>query len=53
MHLKPTLRFTEEFEFERLRWDPKDRELFPDRMKPEEILVEVRRDTDVQIVLEI
>ena len=40
------------FEFEYNCWDPKDGELCMIRMKPEEILVEVRRDTDAQIVLQ-
>ena len=34
---------------ERTRWDPKDGELCLSRMKPEETLVEVRSDSDVQI----
>ncbi len=34
---------------ERIRWDPKDGELCLERMKPEETLVEVRFDSDVQI----
>ena len=34
---------------ERTRWDPKDGELCPSRSKPEETLVEVRSDSDVQI----
>ena len=38
------------FEQEHTRWDPKDGELFSSRVKPEEILVEARSDTDVQIV---
>lgn len=36
-------------ECERTRWDPKDGELCPDRMRPEETLVEVRSGSDVQI----
>jgi len=36
-------------ESERVRWDPKDGELCLDRTKPEETLVEVRSDSDVQI----
>ena len=36
-------------EQERTRWDPKDGELCLSRMKPEETLVEVRSDSDVQI----
>jgi len=35
---------------EHAREDPKDGELCLGRMKPGEILVEVRSDTDVQIV---
>ena len=38
-----------EAEQERTRWDPKDGELCLSRMKPEETLVEVRSDSDVQI----
>jgi hypothetical protein len=34
---------------ERTRWDPKDGDLCPARTKPGETLVEVRRDSDVQI----
>lgn len=33
----------------RTRWDPKDGELCLSRTKPEETLVEVRSDSDVQI----
>ena len=36
-------------EQERIRWDPKDGELCLSRKKPEETLVEVRSDSDVQI----
>ena len=36
-------------EQERARWDPKDGELCLSRTKPEETLVEVRSDSDVQI----
>ncbi len=36
-------------ERERTCWDPKDGELWLVRMKPEETLVEVRSDSDVQI----
>ncbi len=35
--------------YERGHWDPKDGELCLSRMKPEETLVEVRSDSDVQI----
>ena len=41
------------FEYEHTCWDPKDGELCLNRMKPEETLVEVRSDTDVQIVRQI
>ena len=44
------LDFLEGFELERICWDPKDCELWVTRTKPEETLVEVRSDTDVQIV---
>lgn len=36
-------------ERERTRWDPKDGELCLGRTRPEETLVEVRSDSDVQI----
>ncbi len=39
----------DEAALERTRWDPKDGELCPSRTKPEETLVEVRSDSDVQI----
>ena len=42
-------RLVVEAEQERTRWDPKDGELCLSRMKPEETLVEVRSDSDVQI----
>ena len=38
-----------EAEQERAHWDPKDGELCLSRTKPEETLVEVRSDSDVQI----
>ena len=38
------------FEYERMRWDPKDGDLCLNRVKPGETLVEARSDTDVQIV---
>ena len=41
--------FVGEAEQERARWDPKDGELCLSRTKPEETLVEVRSDSDVQI----
>ena len=48
--LPADLDFLERFEPERICWDPKDCELWVTRTKPEETLVEVRSDTDVQIV---
>ena len=42
-------RRVDEAALERTRWDPKDGELCPSRTKPEETLVEVRSDSDVQI----
>ena len=42
--------FLDRFELEHTCWDPKDGELCLHRVKPEEILVEARSDTDVQIV---
>jgi hypothetical protein len=42
----------ERFEFERICWDPKDGELCLGRLKSGESLMEDRRDTDVQIVLQ-
>ena len=41
------------FEYEHICWDPKDGELFLNRVKPGETLVEARSDTDVQIVRQI
>ena len=41
--------FVREAHRERTRWDPKDGELCLGRTKPEETLVEVRFDSDVQI----
>jgi hypothetical protein len=41
--------FVGEAHRERTRWDPKDGELCLERIKPEETLVEVRFDSDVQI----
>lgn len=43
------VRVVGEAEQERARWDPKDGELCLSRTKPEETLVEVRSDSDVQI----
>ena len=45
----PSLLLVGEAEQERTRWDPKDGELCLSRTKPEETLVEVRSDSDVQI----
>ena len=41
------------FECEHICWDPKDGELCLSRAKPGETLVEARRDSDVQIDLQI
>ena len=49
-HRRPIRISLEGFERERARRDPKDRELWAARTKPEETLVEVRSGTDVQIV---
>ncbi len=46
----PTVISCEWFEYECVRRDPKDGELCLSRVKPEEIQVEARSDTDVQIV---
>ena len=46
---RPTMIFVERFEFEHICWDPKDGELYLNRVKPEETLVEARSDSDVQI----
>ena len=43
------VRVVGEAEHERACWDPKDGELCLSRTKPEETLVEVRSDSDVQI----
>ena len=45
----PSRSLVDEAERERTRWDPKDGELCLRRTKPEETLVEVRSDSDVQI----
>ena len=37
------------FEYEHIRWDPKDGELCLKRVKPGETLVEARSGSDVQI----
>ena len=47
---RPTTFFGVKFEYERMCWDPKDGELCLNRMNSEETLMEVRIDTDVQIV---
>jgi hypothetical protein len=44
-----SLPFDRQAEFERRCWYPKDGELYLGRTKPEETLVEVRSDSDVQI----
>ena len=36
-------------EYEHICWDPKDGELYLNRVKPEETLVEARSGSDVQI----
>lgn len=41
--------FVDGAKHERTCWDPKDGELWLARTKPEETLVEVRSDSDVQI----
>ena len=45
----PSRSLWDEAEREHTRWDPKDGELCLSRTKPEETLVEVRSDSDVQI----
>ena len=45
----PSRSLVDEAEQERTCWDPKDGELCLSRTKPEETLVEVRSDSDVQI----
>ena len=52
-HHRPIMIFGERFESEHTCWDPKDGELCLSRMKPWETKVEVRRDSDVQIDLQI
>ena len=49
-HHRPLWRFFDRCEWEHTCWDPKDSELCLHRVRPEEILVEARSDTDVQIV---
>ena len=48
-HHRPVPSIYSGAEQERARWDPKDGELCLSRTKPEETLVEVRSDSDVQI----
>ena len=48
-HHRPILMSSDGFEYERRRSDPKDGELYVDRVKPEETLVEARSGSDVQI----
>ena len=48
-HYRPVRYVFMRAEQERTRWDPKDGELCLSRTKPEETLVEVRSDSDVQI----
>ena len=43
--------FDERFEYEHIGWDPKDGELYLERKKSGETLVEVRVDSNVQIDL--
>ena len=50
-HHRPVLKFTDRSEQEHICQDPKDGELCVSRVKPEETLVEARRDSDVQIDL--
>jgi len=45
LHNPPTIKFA----CKHVCWDPKDGELCLRRVKPEETLVEARRDSDVQI----
>ena len=49
-HLQPMFIYGATFAFKHYYWDPKDGELFLSRMISGEILIEVRSDTDVQIV---
>jgi hypothetical protein len=53
VHHRPIMILGERFEFEHICWDPKDGELCLNRVKPGETLVEARRDSDVQIDLQI
>ena len=49
MHHWLDLKLADSPKSEHTCWDPKDGELYLNRMKPEETLVEVRSDSDVQI----
>jgi hypothetical protein len=49
-HYRPIDHFSGRFEFEHICWDPKDGDLCLARTKSVETLMEVRSDTDVQIV---
>jgi len=49
VHHRLDLTYADSPKFEHICWDPKDGELCLNRMKPEETLVEVRSDSDVQI----
>jgi hypothetical protein len=48
-HHRPILMFSDRFEYEQSRSDPKDGELCVNRVKPGETLVEARSGSDVQI----
>ena len=52
-HHRPIMIFGERFESEHTCWDPKDGELCLRRTKSWETKMEVRRDSDVQIDLQI
>ena len=49
LHHRPIWIFNDRFEYEHSCWDPKDGELYLNRAKPEETLVEARSRSDVQI----
>lgn len=48
-HHRPIQMSSDGFEYEHSCWDPKDGELYLNRVKPEETLVEARSGSDVQI----
>ena len=48
-HHRPICISGERFEYERVRSDPKGGELFPDRVKSRETLMEARSGSNVQI----